>query len=148
MCRFLIVEDNSAIREMLRNRLKVLGHEVAEVDTEQGAIEQINQNGINCMLLDIMLREGNGLNVVAHLQKNSIYIPTIIMTGSEISVPKGAESCGVFGLIKKPFNLERLINVVNKAAKSWSDINAIIEMSHDLQKRMFTFNQNITQAAS
>lgn len=89
----------------------------------QNGLEQIMAlgNSINVILLDLMMPDVYGLNVLATLKNDerTAKIPVILVTGSsdDTEIEKACE-LGIFSYIKKPFKKEQIINEISKAFAS------------------------------
>ena len=70
--KMLLVEDSTLLREVLFETINNLKH--VSVDgtaaTQQKAIELLNKTEFDILLLDIELAEGNGFEVIRHIQQN------------------------------------------------------------------------------
>ena len=68
--KILIVEDDPSLREILRKTLEKERYIVEEAPNYLSAIEKIEDYSYDCILLDIMLPDGNGLSLLEKLKKN------------------------------------------------------------------------------
>src|SRR5688500_13839987 len=108
----LIVEDETAIRDMLRFALEPAGFDVAEASTTVEAEKKINSQIPDLILLDWMLPGQSGIDFVKRLKQNNNWqtIPIIMLTAKaeEANKIKGLE-VGVDDYVTKPFSPRELI---------------------------------------
>ena len=86
-CHALVVEDNSASRNMLVRTLTRKGWTVSEAENGQVALAQLAQQKPNVILLDLMMPEMNGFEFIAELQRHEEWrgIPVLVVTAMELS---------------------------------------------------------------
>lgn len=108
--KVLVIEDDTAIASVLTKMLEAKKHNVTCVDDGLDALEEINRNHFDFILLDIMLPGLNGVDVLRRIRKNNIKIPVILLTaiGTSASVVEGLNA-GADDYLVKPFKLEELI---------------------------------------
>lgn len=83
----LVVEDDSASKDMLRRMLEHAGWQVQEATNDRLALEQIRQRQPALILLDLMLPELDGFEVLQELQATpaSQSIPITVVTAMDLS---------------------------------------------------------------
>lgn len=110
--KILIVEDEAAVREMLRFVLIREHFQTAEAETAEQALERISAYEPSLIVLDWMLPGSDGVDLVRHLRAGGETrdIPIIMLTakGEEHDKVKGLEA-GVDDYISKPFSARELI---------------------------------------
>ncbi len=103
----LVVDDDEGNREMLARRLERLGHRVTTAANGREAIDLLQDGVFDLMLLDIMMPELNGYQVLEHLHENPELrgLPVIVLSASDDSdkiarcIGMGAED-----YLPKPFD--------------------------------------------
>ena len=80
MSRILITDDSSSQRTILSIILEKLGHEVEIAGNGQEALEKIEANPPDCMLLDNLMPVMDGLQTLEALQARNITLPIIMLT--------------------------------------------------------------------
>jgi two-component system, OmpR family, response regulator ResD len=100
----LIVDDERAIRRLLRMYLTDAGFTVAEAADGEAAVQQVRRGGIDLVLLDVMLPEMDGFTVVRRLRETA-QIPVIMVTArtDETNRVTGLE-LGADDYVVKPFS--------------------------------------------
>ena len=80
MSRILIADDSSSQRIILSRILKTLGHEIDTAGNGQEALEKIEADPPDCMLLDNLMPVMDGLQTLEALQARNITLPIIMLT--------------------------------------------------------------------
>ncbi|HLK65284.1 MAG TPA: response regulator [Bryobacteraceae bacterium] len=105
--RLLIVEDNPANRDLLRRRLEKEGHQVQEAENGRQAIDRLASEEFDLMLLDIMMPEMNGFEVLARVKQNPRLngLPVIMISAlDEIQSVVRCIQMGAEDYLPKPFD--------------------------------------------
>lgn len=112
MSLIYVVEDDSNIREIETFSLKNSGYTVAEFECAKDFYRRVAERVPNLIILDIMLPDDDGLNIVKKLRSNpeTKRTPVILVTAktSEIDMVKGLD-VGADDYITKPFGVMELI---------------------------------------
>ena len=125
MATIYIVEDDVNIREIERYALKNSGYEVEEFDCGADMFRRIEQKVPALLLLDIMLPNEDGLDILTRLRsdKNTENLPVIMVTAktSELDKVKGLD-LGADDYISKPFGVMELISRVKALLRRTSSV--------------------------
>lgn len=115
--RLLIVEDDSSLRTALFRLLTRKGYQVVTAQTKNEALLLCNaQNKFELVLLDLQLPDGNGLDLIADFRRTQTDAQFIVLTGfGSIELAVQATRMGAFHFLTKPFNIEELASLVDKA---------------------------------
>lgn len=115
MATIYIVEDDVNIREIERYALKNSGYDVEEFETGADFFKRLGQAVPSLILLDIMLPNEDGLDILAKLRADKVTagIPIIMVTAkaSELDKVKGLD-LGADDYMTKPFGVMELISRV------------------------------------
>ena len=111
-----IVDDDEAIRFVLQRALTRRGYEVECFEEVAAVNRALDVGHPRAILTDIRLPDADGLSVVEMLAERSIEIPVIAMTAySDLDQAVSAFQKGVFEYLPKPFDLDQVISVVERA---------------------------------
>ena len=105
--RLLVVDDVEANRDLLARRLRQLGHVVSLAEDGRRALAMIEEQEFDLILLDIMMPEIDGYEVLARLQGNPArrHIPIIMISAvDEIASVIRCIEMGATDYLSKPFN--------------------------------------------
>ena len=115
--RALTVDDSRTMRDMVTFTLKNAGFEVSEAEDGQKALEVTQNQVFDIIITDVNMPNMNGIELVKALRsKESFkYIPILILTTEgDAQKKQEGKDAGATGWIVKPFNPEKLLQVVNK----------------------------------
>ena len=114
--RILVVDDEKLIRWSLRKNLSTAGYEVTEAEDGNQALDLVQEEGADLMLLDIRMPGKDGIKVLEHVAEHNPEIPVILMTAfSSVEGAVEAMKRGAFDYLVKPFNHDEVLMVVRKA---------------------------------
>jgi DNA-binding NtrC family response regulator len=112
----LIVDDEENIRKYLGQSLTKDGFEVFTAKYGKEGINLLVQKHIDVVLLDLNLPDLNGLDVLREIKKIDVQAVIIIITAyGEISTAVEATKLGAYEYLTKPFDVEDIKIVINKA---------------------------------
>lgn len=109
--KLLIVEDDKKLNDGIRLALKNDAYFFYQCRTLQEAREILKKEDITLVLLDVNLPDGNGIDFVREIRKNS-QVPIILLTvnNMEVDIVTGLEA-GANDYITKPFSLMDLSSI-------------------------------------
>lgn len=141
MC-ILLVEDNESIAEGLVYAFKMNSYCLDYKTTMKDAIEYLNNNTPELIILDVSLPDGNGFNLYEDNIKKS-QIPVIFLTArdDEDDIIKGL-NLGAEDYMTKPFSTRELLARVNKIIlrNKNSSVIKVKDISFDLDKMVVNKN--------
>jgi DNA-binding response OmpR family regulator len=104
----LVVDDDESLRMLCRINLELDGYRVIEAGSLAEARDALAAGGIDAMLLDLHLGDGDGRDLLASL--GSERPPVALFTGSEAIGPELQSAADA--VLAKPFGIERLAETV------------------------------------
>ena len=110
----LVVEDEEKLRRVVELQLKGAGFEVEQAGTVEQAMRLADRADI--ILTDLRLPGVSGLELLANLRRQDSHTPVVVMTAfGSIETAVEAMKAGAVDFLPKPFSLDHLMTVVNKA---------------------------------
>ncbi len=117
MAKILLIEDEERIARFVELELTHEGYEVAKAHDGRAGLEMAESGGYDLMLLDIMLPELNGLEVLRRFRKSS-NAPVIMLTARDAVMDKvSGLDMGADDYITKPFQIEELLARIRAALR-------------------------------
>jgi len=105
--RILVVDDVEVNRDLLSRRLKQQGHDVAMAENGKKALERIRAENFDLVLLDIMMPEMDGYQVLAEITADPAlkHLPVIMISAvTEMESVVKCVEMGATDYLPKPFN--------------------------------------------
>jgi GAF domain-containing protein/CheY-like chemotaxis protein/anti-sigma regulatory factor (Ser/Thr protein kinase) len=83
----LVVDDDVAVRQLLRRMLEPEGYAVVEAENGRAALERLREVSPCCVLLDLMMPEMDGFEFVAEFRRQAAWraIPIVVITAKDLS---------------------------------------------------------------
>jgi len=113
----LAVDDSASIRQMVSFTLKSAGYDVVEAVDGMDGLEKAKARGVNLVLTDQNMPRMDGLTLIKSLRAMPQYAATPILmltTESSDAMKSQGRAAGATGWLVKPFDPQKLIEVVRK----------------------------------
>lgn len=108
--RILVVEDDEVLMNGLQVGLGISGFTVDAVTTCDGAEAALTANRFDALVLDLMLPDGSGLDVLANLRSRGATLPVLLLTARDaVSDRIVGLDAGADDYLGKPFNPRELL---------------------------------------
>ena len=136
-----VVEDEKAINDLVAQYLKKEGYEVRSYYTYEEASEHVSDDDVHLWILDIMLDDKSGFDLIEEIRLQGRDIPVIFMSARDkefdriIGLEKGSDD-----YITKPFSPKELVLRVNNVIKRVykNDNNRILIDGYELDEEQRT----------
>jgi len=117
--RALIIDDEPDIRELLEITLSRMSVDVDSAADLSEAKRYLDKEAYNLCLTDMKLPDGNGIDLVRHIQKHHSNLPVAVITAhGNMDIAITAMKAGAFDFVSKPIDLPSLRKLVDSALSS------------------------------
>jgi DNA-binding NtrC family response regulator len=112
----LVVDDDAAMRDFLREELEREGFRVATAAGGRDGVERVKQGGVDLVVCDVKMPDLDGLDLLREIRavEPSPYVITITAFGS-IDTAIRAVKLGAYDYVTKPFEVDQLLVTIEKA---------------------------------
>ncbi|MDQ7073603.1 MAG: response regulator [Gammaproteobacteria bacterium] len=120
MAKILAVDDSASLRQMVSFTLKSAGYEVTEAANGQEGLDMARSKKFDLVVTDINMPVMDGIKLIKSLRGLAEYRFTpLLMLTTESSDGKKQEgkAAGATGWIVKPFNPDKLLNVIGRVLR-------------------------------
>jgi two-component system nitrogen regulation response regulator NtrX len=133
MSKILVIDDERAIRNTLKEILEFEKHEVDLAEEGISGIEMFKATCYDVVLCDIKMPQMDGIEVLGKLQEHSAETPVIMISGHG-NIDTAVESIkkGAYDFIEKPLDLNRLLITLRNA----TDKTTLIQETKTLKKKV------------
>ncbi len=116
--KLLIVDDENSFRQHLRHLFERKGYDVAEAENGADSLQLAGRQNFDAVLLDIVLPDIDGIDILQNLKRMNPNIQVIMMTGNAtIENAIASMKLGAYDYLIKPFDLEELSILVERAGE-------------------------------
>ncbi|MBM4037188.1 MAG: sigma-54-dependent Fis family transcriptional regulator [Planctomycetes bacterium] len=115
--RVLVVDDEPAIRDMLRGFFEAKGYEALTAAGGDEAVKLIGQQRPHAVLLDLCMPGLSGLDTLARIKELDRRLPVVVVTGhGTVDAAVAAMRLGAEDFVAKPVRLAALLEIVERVA--------------------------------
>lgn len=116
MPRVIVIDDNPQLLDLYREVLGNLGHEVLTTDRGQTGLQLARERHPDCIMLDIMMSDMDGIDALEELNQLDSTVPVIIITGFP-STENAIEALkhGAFDFLTKGCTIEEMVATTGRA---------------------------------
>lgn len=134
--KILLVEDDFMLNEMITEYLNSTGHAIISAKNGVEALEILDSEKFDLLILDISLPDIDGFTILERLHEQKLNIPTIYISALiDIEDISRAFDLGCFDYLKKPFHLKELTLRINKILKT-----RIVPQKHKRLSNQYSFD--------
>jgi FixJ family two-component response regulator len=113
----LVVDDDAAMLKGVKRLLRQHDYEPVLFSSAEAFKNHTDFESAVCVILDINLNDGSGIELRHRLQADGISVPVIYMTGNEDPVVRNAAlDSGCIAFLTKPFSAQSLIESLKRAS--------------------------------
>lgn len=118
MADILLVDDDAALRSVLRKVLELRGHDVREADDGARVMGMIERDLPDLLVIDLYMPEKEGIETIVEVREAYPGLPILAVSGGGTMGPGGplgdAEALGADASLAKPFSIEDFSNTVRR----------------------------------
>ena len=140
----LIIDDEEIIREALEALLTAEGHRVRSAATAAEGMERLGDGPVDAVLLDLMLPDRNGLEVLEDIRRVDDELPVVMITAfGTIESAIAATKQGAFYYFTKPFKNDEVLAVLRNAIERRRLVRENRALRDQLQSDSYRFGELI-----
>lgn len=114
----LVIDDDPLALKSVERFLKGRGYYVSAVCSGVEALEQIKSHSFDFIISDIRMPQMNGIETLQRIREIHHPLPAVIMIGDSADESyRQSSSLGIVGYLYKPFELEELLNIIEKGVQ-------------------------------
>jgi DNA-binding NtrC family response regulator len=133
--RVLVLEDDAALSEIICDELRARGHSTVPAASVSEGIEQLSGLEFDVALLDLMLPDGSGIDLLRRIREEDLATEAVVLTGyAAIGTAIEAMKMGAYDYLTKPVRMDELELIVSKAAEKASLRRENLSMRVRLQR--------------
>jgi DNA-binding NtrC family response regulator len=133
--RVLVVDDELGVRESVRILLSE-GYEVATVASGDLALEAIQRERPHLVLLDIIMPGMDGMELLERVRVSDPGLPVVILTATKtVKTAVAAMKLGAFDYLQKPFDVDELRLIVERATRTAELEEEVKRLRHELRSQ-------------
>jgi CheY-like chemotaxis protein len=118
MKRILVADDDELILDVVNATLSSLGYDVSTVSGGREALQRVESENFDLVILDVMMPDLGGIETIIELRRNQPEQPIIVMSGqfptSAGTLENVTEKLGARVLLAKPFTAQQLSDAVRE----------------------------------
>jgi FixJ family two-component response regulator len=112
-----VVDDDPSMLKGMRRLLKQHGYDTIPFETAKALRDYGDFDQAFCIVLDVNLSDGSGIDLRHHLADSGIELPVIYITGNDSHATRmAAMASGCLAYLTKPFTARSLIEPIERAA--------------------------------
>jgi len=131
-----IVDDDEPVRDSLDVLIRASGY-ATRTYANAADFMQAPKDGMSCILLDVRLPDGDGIDILRQLIDGGAIVPIIIMTGhGDVPMAVKAMRCGAMDFIEKPFEPDELLATIDGAIREFKQRHTVPDAAIDARERL------------
>ena len=127
--KLLLVDDEEKMVKYLSRRLEIRGYEVSIASSGETAVALVKEKEFDVVLLDFLMPDMNGLEALKEIKKIRPDIAVIMISAySSGKTEEEVKSLGLCDFIMKPFDLNNIVDTIERASNHRNGNPPIVEM--------------------
>jgi DNA-binding NtrC family response regulator len=120
--RILVIDDEAAMREVLRARLEAAGHQVETAETGEDGLDAAERLELDVAIVDVRLPDLTGIEVLERLERSHPGLPVLLVTAhGSIDLAVDAMKRGARDFLTKPLDHEQLASLLRAVGRELED---------------------------
>lgn len=114
--KVLLIDDEQDFMDVLADRMRDRGMQVSTTTSPIEALEKVEDENYDAIILDLMMPEMNGLETLSRLKEKNPDLQIILLTG-QATIEKGIEAMklGALDFLEKPIDIQALNEKIKEA---------------------------------
>jgi len=117
MSAILVIDDDASVREVVREMLRLEGHEVIIAENGRDAVPLLSARRIDLVITDLIMPEKEGIETISEIRREDSRIPIIAISGGGRLGPgdylETARYIGADATLAKPFARQELLATID-----------------------------------
>ena len=131
--RVWLVDDDASIRWVLERALRNAGMQPRSFDAAEHVLESLAKEQPDVLVTDIRMPGRSGLELAQQVREEHPGLPVIVMTAhADLDNAVSAFASGAFEYLPKPFDIDRAVDLVRRAAASGAGNNTVAELAANI----------------
>ena len=132
-----IIDDDEAVRDSLQWLVESENIQACSFSSCQDFLTRYQPEQRGCLLLDVRMPDMSGLELQANLEKKSVQLPIIFISGhADVPMAVRALKAGAFDFFEKPFDDQKLINRMRDAIEADQNNHAEQAECREIMQRL------------
>jgi DNA-binding NtrC family response regulator len=122
MARILVIDDQEAIRRIVRRALEQAGHEVFDASDGEMGMQMLARHSVAVVISDIFMPGQDGILTLRQIRKQFPDVKVIVISGGDstgmLDLRRDAELLGAVKSLQKPFTAREIVDLVRSVLES------------------------------
>jgi CheY-like chemotaxis protein len=118
LARILVIDDEPAIRRVVRRVVEGAGHEVLEASDGEAGMRLLAENQSDVVITDLFMPGQDGIVTVRRIRKEFPGVKVIVVSGGDstgrLDLRRDAEVLGAIASLRKPFAASDLLQTIHE----------------------------------
>jgi len=114
MSAILVIEDSAFTRRRVAEILRTDGNQIIEAANGYEGLEKAEKLKPDCIVLDLLMPEMNGFEVLNELKERGLTIPVVVLSADvQNTTQKECRELGAVAFVQKPFGEDELVQAIH-----------------------------------